>query len=113
MAVVVRARVLEQLPRGGASGSTVAKTLDMSLRSLQRKLSAEGTSFKEILDETRHELAARYIEESDLPMREITSLLGFADPSNFTRAFRRWEGMPPDRYRLSRRSEGKDMRTRP
>ncbi len=95
----VRAKVIEQLP--AADASSVSKALNMSLRSLQRKLAREGTSFKEILDEARHQLAVRYVKESGLPLREITGRLGFSDPGNFARAFRRWEGVSPNRYRRS------------
>ena len=96
---LVRAKVVEQLP--GADAHRVSRALNMSVRSLQRKLAQEGTSFKAILDESRHQLALQYVRDSELPLREITGRLGFSDPGNFARAFRRWEGISPNRYRRS------------
>lgn len=97
--MLVRAKVVEQLP--AADAQRVSRALNTSLRSLQRRLAQEGTSFKEILDEARHQLAVRYVRDSELPLREITGRLGFSDPGNFARAFRRWEGVSPNRYRRS------------
>lgn len=54
------------------------------------------------LDETRRELALQYLGNSRLSINEVTYLLGFSDPSNFTRAFKRWQGIPPSQYRESR-----------
>lgn len=64
-----------------------------------RRLHAEGISFKQLLDETRRELAAQYLQDSHRRIGEITYLLGFSEPSNFTRAFRRWTGLSPNEYR--------------
>jgi AraC-like DNA-binding protein len=72
----------------------------MSPRTLQRRLRAEGTGYKELLDETRRELAAQYIRSSRYSINEITFLLGFSDVSNFSRAFKRWEGVSPSSFRL-------------
>jgi AraC-like DNA-binding protein len=104
VAMQVRARLTEQLSSGRASQSTIARTLHMSLRSLQRKLHAEGTSYKELLDETRRELASQYMAQSHLSINEITYLLGFSEPSNFSRAFRRWTGQSPSAFRASRKN---------
>jgi AraC-like DNA-binding protein len=62
-------------------------------------LHAEGISFKRLLDETRKDLAAQYIQDSNRRIGEITYLLGFSEPSNFTRAFRRWTGVSPNEFR--------------
>lgn len=99
VAMQVRARLTEQLPSGHMSQESVAEALHMSLRSLQRRLRNEGTSYKDLLDETRRELAAHYMAESHLSINEITYLLGFSEPSNFSRAFRRWTGKSPTDYR--------------
>jgi AraC-like DNA-binding protein len=98
-AMRVRSRIIEQLPDGAPQQRLIADTLHLSLRSLQRKLKNEGTSFKDLLEETRRELALHYIRENHRPISEITYLLGFSEPSNFTRAFRRWTGMAPAEYR--------------
>jgi AraC-like DNA-binding protein len=101
-AMMVRAKLIEQLPRGDATEASIANALHMSLRSLQRRLQAEGTSYKNLLDGMRRELAAQYMENSTLTINEITYLLGFSEPSNFSRAFKRWNGVPPSQYRLDR-----------
>lgn len=95
----VRARIIEALPSGQPTQSDIAKSLNLSLRNLQRKLQGEDTNFKTILDETRRELATQYIREAHLSIGEIAYLLGFAETSNFTRAFKRWTGKSPKQYR--------------
>jgi AraC-like DNA-binding protein len=66
---------------------------------LQRRLSEQDSSVKKIVDETRHQLATTYLDQSHLSIKEVAYSLGFNDPSNFSRAFRRWEGMTPKEYR--------------
>lgn len=102
IALQVRKRLIEQLPSGRASEYTVARGLNLSPRTLQRKLREEGTTYKNLLEETRRELANQYIENSRLSINEITYLLGFSEPSNFTRAFKRWHGVSPTAYRAGR-----------
>lgn len=97
----VRAKLTEQLSSGHVCQESVADALHMSLRSLQRRLKEEGTSYKALVDETRRELAAHYMAESHLSINEITYLLGFSEPSNFSRAFRRWTGKSPSDYRAA------------
>ena len=99
VAMQVRARLTEQLSSGHATQESIADALHMSLRSLQRRLNNEGTSYKGLMDETRRELAAHYMAESHRSINEITYLLGFSEPSNFSRAFRRWTGKSPSAYR--------------
>jgi AraC-like DNA-binding protein len=79
----------------------VAERLSLSVRTLQRKLSDEGTSFQEVLDEVRFQLAKQYLSETRLPLQEISFLLGYNEPSNFTHAFKRWANMAPNFYRRS------------
>jgi len=97
----VRAYIIEQLPSGLPSQESAAQILHLSLRSLQRKLQGEGTSFKTLLDDIRQSLAEQYLNEQQRSVGEITYLLGFTEPSNFTRAFKRWTGMSPVDYRAS------------
>lgn len=87
------------LPQGEPKRQAVADALHVSTRTLQRRLQEEGTSFQQLLDETRRELAQQYLSQADLTLLEIAYLLGFADPSNFFRAFKRWFDMPPGQYR--------------
>ena len=96
----VRARLIDELPSGRVSQASIARTLNMSLRSLQRRLAEEGTTYKQLLDETRRELAEQYVRQSRLSLGEITFLLGFSEPGNFTRAFKRWTGKPPSEFRV-------------
>jgi len=95
----VRARIIEELNNGVPNQEKIANNLNMSLRNLQRKLKSEGNSFKNILDETRSELSKQYLRGSDRPIIEVGFLLGFSEPSNFARAFRRWTGVSPVEYR--------------
>lgn len=87
------------LPQGEPKRLAVASSLRMSTRTLQRRLQEEGNSFQQLLDETRRELALQYLGQPQLTLLEVAYLLGFADPSNFFRAFKRWFGMPPGQYR--------------
>jgi AraC-like DNA-binding protein len=93
------AALLERLPLGEAGEDNVARALEMSRRTLQRKLAVQGTSFRQLLDTTRHDLAQRFIEDPGQSIGEITFELGFARQSAFSRAFRRWTGMTPSDYR--------------
>jgi AraC-like DNA-binding protein len=95
----VRSKIIEQLPDGRPSQGDIANELNTSLRSLQRKLHNRDTSYKELLNNTQHELALFYMRDSSRSIGEITYLLGFSEPSNFTRAFKRWTGKSPGEYR--------------
>ncbi len=97
----VYAQLIKQLPAGEPTEEKIAQALHMSLRSLQRKLNEEGTSYRGILDNTRAELAAGYLKQSHLSLSEIAFLLGFSDSSNFSRAFKRWTGLAPTNYRAT------------
>jgi AraC-like DNA-binding protein len=95
----VRARIIEQLPGGTPHQVSIADDLHVSLRSLQRKLKDEETTFKILLEDTRRELAMQYLREEHRSVGEIAYLLGFSEPSNFTRSFRRWAGCSPAEFR--------------
>ena len=99
LAMQVRAKIIEGLPDGRPSQGDIAETLNTSLRSLQLRLRDEDTSFKDLLNETQQELALQYIRDSSRSIGEITYLLGFSEPSNFTRAFKRWTGRSPGEFR--------------
>ena len=87
------------LPQGEPRREVVAQALHLSQRTLQRRLQEEGSSFQQLLDDTRRELAQQYLAQPALSLLEVAYLLGFADPSNFFRAFRRWFGLTPGEYR--------------
>lgn len=99
VAMRVRTMIIERLPDGAPNQGAVADALHFSLRSLQRKLKDEETTFKALLEETRRDLAMQYIKGSPRTIGEITYLLGFSEPSNFNRAFRRWTGKTPLEFR--------------
>jgi AraC-like DNA-binding protein len=104
------------LPQGEPKRQAVASALSMSTRTLQRRLQEENTSFQHLLDETRRELAMQLLRQRRLTLLEVAYLLGFADPSNFFRAFKRWFGMPPGQYReqyLERKTPDPDITGEP
>jgi AraC-like DNA-binding protein len=74
----------------------------MSPRTLQRKLADANTTYVQLVDDTRKDLALRYIEDPSRSLTDITFSLGFAQPSAFTRAFKRWTGLSPSDYRANR-----------
>ena len=87
------------LPRGVSSLAAVAKVMGMSERVLQSHLQAEDTSYQQLLDGLRSDLARRYLRSSELPLLEVAMLLGYGDAAAFHRAFKRWTGETPGRYR--------------
>ena len=98
VATRVRALLTERLSSGEPTQQGVARELGISQRSLQRRLADEGTSYKELLSETRKDLALAYLRDGLTSITEVTFLLGFADTSSFSRAFRRWTGESPRDY---------------
>ncbi|MBI40953.1 MAG: hypothetical protein CMF59_15245 [Leptospiraceae bacterium] len=94
----VQELLLRLLPEGKTGIDDVADQLFLDRRALQRKLKAEDTSFRDILEETRKTLALHYIKE-ETRMVEIAHLLGFADASSFQHAFQGWFGSSPGSYR--------------
>jgi AraC-like DNA-binding protein len=91
--------IFEQLPSGHVTIEGIATELNLSVRTLRRKLKEKGTSFKEILTLTRRELGERYIHDNSLSLTEIAFLLGFSDSSSFSRAYRTWTGQSPSEQR--------------
>jgi len=94
-----KAVVLERLASGESPEGEVARVLHMSRRTLQRKLAEEDLTYQQLVDDTRRDLALRYLEDPGKSLTEITFLLGFSGQSAFTRAFRRWTGKSPSAYR--------------
>jgi AraC-like DNA-binding protein len=92
-------RVLHDALRSDdASVEHVAKRLGVTARSLQRRLTDEGTTFAAVREDVRRELARRYLTDG-LPIADISFLLGFSEPSAFFRAFKRWTGETPLAHR--------------
>ncbi|MEM9409188.1 MAG: AraC family transcriptional regulator ligand-binding domain-containing protein [Acidobacteriota bacterium] len=88
------------LSEGVPALSDIARSLGMSGRTLQRRLSERGISYQSVVDEARRRLARRMLRETDSSLLEIAFMTGFAEQSSFSRAFRRWEGQTPRSYRL-------------
>ncbi|MCU0254469.1 MAG: AraC family transcriptional regulator [Acidobacteria bacterium] len=98
----VRRVLWQEMPGGRAAIGSIAARLGLSGRSLQRRLAEEGTSYKEVLDSFRRGMARRLLHERDVAIYEVAYLLGYSDPSAFHRAFRRWHGDSPRKFRASR-----------
>jgi len=94
-------KIVEHLPDGPPSQQQIAEALHVSNRTLQRKLKEEGTSFMDLLQDTRLQLAQKYLRTPNRSVVETASLLGFSEPSTFSRAFKRWTGMAPADFRDS------------
>ena len=84
---------------GNAGMEEVASALHVTSRTLRRKLTQEKTSFQELKDKTRRDLALRYLSQPQLTLAQISARLGFSDPAAFSRAFKQWMGVPPRAYR--------------
>ena len=84
---------------GRASLADLASQLHRSPRTLQRHLGEQGLSFQQLLDDTRRQLAEGYLQDAQLPLSEIAALLGFSEQSAFSRAFAKWHGQSPLRWR--------------
>jgi AraC-like DNA-binding protein len=97
----VRRMLRAALATGHARADHVAMLLSMNSRSLNRRLNAFGTSFRELLDETRFQIARQMLEDSAMEAGQIAGLLGYAAPGVFTRAFRRWSGTTPSQWRAA------------
>ena len=95
----VRSKLIEHLPGGHANESEIASSINVSQRSLQRKLKEQGMSFTQLVDDTRRELGLQYVRDPQYSFNEIAFLLGFTEPANFSRAFKRWHGKTPTQYR--------------
>lgn len=96
----VHKELVRLLPTGVSGKEQVAQALNMSTRTLYNKLEGAGTTFREVLDGTRQDLAEEYIRQ-DLPIFEIAYLIGFSDTANFSRAFKKWTGKSPMEFRDS------------
>src|SRR6516225_4921408 len=95
-----RAAIIRHLPEGEPRRAEIANKLEMSERTLQRRLEAEGTSFQHLLDVTRRELAQQYLGQTDTSLCDATYLLGFSNQSSFFRACKRWFGTSARHYRI-------------
>jgi len=98
----VQAALMDLLPQGNISDDAVADSLHMSVRTMHRKLTEESNNFRTLLVEMRRALAEQYILDNSLTLTEISLLLGFSEPSSFSRAFKSWTGTAPSEVRQAR-----------
>lgn len=101
----VVAELRRSLPSGRPELGEVARRMGMSERTLQRRITEEGNSFRDLLVKARRELGCRLLRDEALELDEIAFLLGYQDASSFHRAFREWEGVTPGRWRALRSDE--------
>ncbi len=97
----VKTLLVDLLPSGEATEGGLAASMNLSRSSLQRRLRDEGTTYRAILQEVRCELAEKMLLDGETTLNEVSFLLGFADLSAFSRAFKRWTGAAPSTYRES------------
>lgn len=97
----VRESIARLLPDSGATLERVAREVDIAPRTLQRRLEAEGTGLRQVIDDVRRGLALDYVEQPATSLAEIAFLLGFSEQSAFHRAFVRWTGRTPGDHRRS------------
>ena len=98
----VRQLAAESLTRGGVHIDGIARDLGMSSKTLERRLGERGTSFSVLLDDIRCDLAKRYLGETDFRLEQVAYLTGYSEPAALVRAFKRWTGTTPMRYRDQR-----------
>ncbi len=95
----VREAIEAELRGGSPKLESIARRLAMSPRTLQRRMRARGAFFNDVLDAMRYRTAKCYLDQGDIAVTEVAYLLGFAEPSSFNRAFKRWSGRTPTDYR--------------
>lgn len=95
----VRTALIPLMPKCEATLLHAARALGLPTRSLQRRLSEANTSFGQVLDAVRKDLAKVYVRDVSLSMLDVALLLGYAEQSSFTRAFKQWLGMSPLQWR--------------
>jgi AraC-like DNA-binding protein len=99
-AQIVRQSIINMVKPQFPTIEQVAANLNLSVRSLQRRLSEEDLTFSTVLEELKRQFALDYLQNERLSIKEIAYLLDYADASSFIRSFRRWMGVSPEQYRL-------------
>jgi AraC-like DNA-binding protein len=103
--VAIRARLRTLLPDGKADAASIARTLGLSERTLNRRLQAIGRSYRGVLDAFREAEAERLLASGRAELSDVAFRLGFSDQTAWNRAFKRWKGMSPTEW-LQARSSG-------
>ena len=102
LATRTRATIARALSEGVPKVEDIARSLGLSARSFHRRLAEEGQSYQTLTDNTRRELAEGMLAEDNHSLSEIAFLTGFSEQSAFTRAFKRWTGITPAQYRITK-----------
>lgn len=105
LAARVERHIMPALHTGDINMNDVARDLGMSRQTLYRQLKAEGTSFEQLVDHLRERLAMHYLQGEKVSVNETAYLVGFSDPSAFSRAFKRWTGTSPRAHARSRKGK--------
>jgi AraC-like DNA-binding protein len=90
----LKRKLADLMARGEANADAACRALQLSRRTLQRRLKAEKTSFQKVLTEVRAELAVNYLKDARLKSLEVAMLLGYSNISSFTTAFKSWYDVP-------------------
>jgi AraC-like DNA-binding protein len=106
----VRRILRTQMMNRRVSVEAVARLFNMHRRTLSRRLRLEGTSFDEILDEVRFEIASQLVADTEMPLSQVAAALDYSEASAFTRAFRRWSGSSPRDWRWKKRNGRQEAR---
>jgi len=91
--------IRDLLPKGACSLKNVAQLMGLKERALQRRLNNEVSSFQQILDQVRQQMAKEFLDSPDTNLTNLAQILGYADLSTFSKAFKLWFGSPPSRYK--------------
>jgi AraC-like DNA-binding protein len=100
----VRHLIIERLPTGSASLDAIAEQLGMSSKTLERRLAEQGQNFSALLDRTRFNAVTRYLQDTDMDLTQVAYLAGYTGPPTLVRAFKRWTGKTPAKFREWSRS---------
>ncbi|WP_076414282.1 AraC family transcriptional regulator [Shewanella sp. UCD-KL12] len=93
------------LSAGSPTVNFIAKELGVSTRTLQRRITEEGKTYKDLLLQVRRQTAKSYLLDTEMSLYEIAVLLGYEDQNSFYRAFKLWEGETPSNWRMSNHSQ--------
>ena len=105
----IRGHLIRSIGQPDASLAGIAQQMNMTPRTIHRKLADKGTSFRELKEQVFRETALHYLDNPDLSIDAIATLMGFRESSAFYRSFRRWTGMPPGEYRKSQTRKAREL----
>lgn len=106
----VRRTLYPMVLNGTATLATTAQLLSLHERTFRRRLAADGTTFRQLLNDARFEVAQQLLRDTRLPAAEIAAILGYSNPGAFSRAFGSWSGSTPRRCRDRRAGSGRSGR---